>query len=79
MASLTQVGQITDPELRAKAAAKLLRRREEAHAAEQAAIREVRDAAVKQMLDAGRRPADAARAIGVTRSAITNRFGATGR
>lgn len=79
MPTLQKVAQISDDEERAKAAAKLLKRREAQTEAELAAIREVRDDAVRAMLDQGRRPADAARAIGVSRSAITNRFGASGR
>lgn len=80
MPSLKQVEQIPTAEERARAAARLLKRREEAAEAELAAIREVRDQAVRVMLhDEKRRPADVARLIGVSRSAITNRFGATGR
>lgn len=75
MRKLERIAAIEDPETRAAKAAELLRQREEAVEAELDAIRNVRDDAVRAMLAKGARPAAAARAIGVTRSAVTNRFG----
>lgn len=75
MRQLERIAKIEDPEARAAKAAELLRKREEAVEAELDAIRSVRDDAVRAMLADGARPAAAARAIGVTRSAVTNRFG----
>ena len=79
--ALSRITRIADPRRRAEAAAEYLRRRETATRKELASIRKVRDAAVDKMLDektpAGAwqyKAADVARAIGVARSSVSERF-----
>lgn len=68
--SLARVKTITDAERRAAAAARLLAPAE----ARVAEIRAVMDDAAQTMLDQGSTYADVARTIGITRSAVAQRF-----
>lgn len=68
--SIARVKNIKDAEKRARAAAKLLVPTEE----KVRDIRAVMDEAAQSMLDDGATFADVARAIGITRSAVAQRF-----
>lgn len=79
MQTLAEVRAIPDAEARARAASELLRERETETTAELDVIRRLRDDAARAMLDAGARPADVARAMGVSRAAVAQRFGPSAR
>lgn len=79
--SLSKIRRITDPERRAREAAKYLRQREAKADAELAEIRAVRDDAGWVMLGTvnpktGKqyRPADLARTLGISRAGVAQRF-----
>lgn len=70
MPTLNKVREIADPTERARAATGLVQAAERAAAA----AREVADDAARAMLDSGQKPAEVARALGITRSAVSQRF-----
>lgn len=68
--TVARIAAIKDPHKRAaRAQTELL-----ATQAKAAAIQDVRDATIQELIDAGERPSAVARLIGVGNSAISNRF-----
>lgn len=80
MSSLATIRRIKDPKLRAERAAELLAKRQDQVDREIADIRKVRDQAGREMLKVRKngkwvyRPADLARAMGMTRASVAERF-----
>jgi len=70
MHDLTAVAEINDPEERARAAAAVIADLD----AQAAQAQTIATEAAWAMLDAGKRPADVARALGISRSAVAQRF-----
>lgn len=75
MSTIEQIRAIPDSTERARAASALLTEREAEVEAELRAIRDVRDDAARAMFTEGQRAADVARALGISRAAVSQRFG----